>query len=99
MKESQKTGILVYLLLTIINVVIFSVELNYGTVKDYCRHEIGVILEEVEDELKSEENLTDERVAEIKEKYGIISYGDYVIDSSAMVQECVRERALFDLEF
>ena len=99
MKESQKSGILVYILLTIINVVIFGVELNYGTVKDYCRHEVGVTLKEVEAELENEENLTDERVVEIKEKYGLISYGDYVIDSSAMIQECVRERALFDLEF
>ena len=99
MKKSSRFAVVVYLLLTIINVVVFGVELNYGTVKDLCRHEISMVLDEVNAELEAEENLTDEKVLLIKQKYGISNYGNYVIDSATMVQDCVREKAWFDLEF
>ena len=99
MKESKKASVAIYLLLTIINVVIFAVELNYGTVKEYCGQEVANILEEVNAELQNEENLTDEKVTEIKAEYGISSYGEYVIDSSSMIHDCVTERAWFNLEF
>ena len=96
MKESKKATVAIYLLLTIINIVIFAVELNYGTVKEYCGQEVARVLEQVNEELQGEENLTNEKIVEIKVKYGISSYGEYVIDSSSMIHDCVTERAWFN---
>lgn len=99
MKNSSRVAIYVYLLLTVINVVILGVELNYGTVVQYCRQEVSKTLEMVNTELENEENLTDQDVERIKQKYGILGYGKYVIDTVSLVQDCVNEKVWFNLEF
>lgn len=94
-----KQAIVIYIILSIINVVVFGVELNYGTIKSFCREEVAETINAINQELQSEEFLTQARILEIKESHGLTSEQGYVINTTALVEQCVNDKAWFNLEF